>query len=150
MLHLAAFSSGLKLRLYRTTLPQWLGGRASDYRRRRPWFELCAAMLKPWTGFVHSTLLQLTQLYGWHHWLQTVVDMCTSSLRALIAAYGWMLTEQVCQGGKVYSALSNPEDWIPPCIRTNIFISCDTRWAWMTGAPDQLLWISNATLLSFH
>ena len=28
-------------------------------------------------------------------WLETVVDICTSSLRALIAAYGWMLPREV-------------------------------------------------------
>ena len=27
-------------------------------------------------------------------YIQTVVDMCTSSLRALIAAYGWMLSRE--------------------------------------------------------
>ena len=29
----------------------------------------------------------------------------------------WCLIELVCQGCKVYSALSNPEDWILRCIR---------------------------------
>ena len=30
----------------------------------------------------------------------------------------WCLGEQVCQGGKVQSALSSPEDWILRYIRT--------------------------------
>ena len=30
----------------------------------------------------------------------------------------WCLSEQVCPGSKVYSALSNPEDWILQYIRT--------------------------------
>ena len=55
--------------------------------------------------------------------------MCTSGLRALIVAYGWMLpekprwclSEQVCPGSKVYSALSGPEDWILRYIRTCLY-----------------------------
>ena len=50
-----------------------------------------------------------------------MVDICTSSLRALIVAYmvgcfpekpKWCLSEQICQGSTVYSALNSPEDWI--------------------------------------
>ena len=45
--------------------------------------------------FFHSTLLQFTQLNKkLSTWLETVVDMCTRSLRALIAAYGWMLPRE--------------------------------------------------------
>ena len=42
---------------------QWLRGRASDSRLREPGFESCAAALKPWASFFHSTLLQFTQLF---------------------------------------------------------------------------------------
>ena len=73
----------------------WLRGRASDSRLRGPGFESCAAVLKPWASFFHSTLLQSTQLYKWVPGYKQVVDMCTSSLRALIVAYGWMLPREV-------------------------------------------------------
>ena len=82
---------------------QWLRGRASDSRLREPGFESYASVLKHWASSFHCTLLQFTQLY------KRVVDMCTSSLRALIVAYDWMLpreaerclSEQVCKGSKV-------------------------------------------------
>ena len=34
-----------------TRRAQWLRGRASDSRLREPWFESCAAVLKPWASF---------------------------------------------------------------------------------------------------
>ena len=47
-------------------------GRASDSRLREPGFEPCAAVLKPWASYFHSTLLQFTQLYkcvpGYRQW----------------------------------------------------------------------------------
>ena len=42
---------------------QWLRGRPPDSRLREPGFESCAAVLKSWASFFHSTLLQFTQLY---------------------------------------------------------------------------------------
>ena len=36
---------------------QWLRGRASDCRLQEPGFESCAAVLKPWATFVHSTYI---------------------------------------------------------------------------------------------
>ena len=45
--------------------------------------------------FFHSTLLQSTQLYKWVPGYRQVVDMCTSSFRALIVACGWMLRREV-------------------------------------------------------
>ena len=49
--------------LQRTHRAQWLRGRVSDARPREPGFNSCAAVLKPWASFFHSTLLQFTQLY---------------------------------------------------------------------------------------
>ena len=42
---------------------QWLRSRALDSLLRGPGLESCAAVLKPWTNVVYSTLLQFTQLY---------------------------------------------------------------------------------------
>ena len=86
---------------------QCLRGRASDSRLRRPGFEFCAAMLNPWASFF---ALRCYSSLSCINWLQTVVDMYTSSLCTLIVAYGWMLPreveqcliEQVCRGSTVY------------------------------------------------
>ena len=72
---------------------QWLMGRASDSRLREPGFESCAAVLKPWASFF--TLHCSSSLSCINEYLAiTVVDMCTSSLRALLVAYGWMLPRE--------------------------------------------------------
>ena len=72
---------------------QWLRSRASDSRLREPGFESCAAVLKPWASVF--TLHCSSSLSCLNEYLTvTVVDMCTSSLRALIAAYGWMLPRE--------------------------------------------------------
>ena len=34
----------------------------------------------------------------------------------------WCLIEQVCQGSKVKSGLSNPEDWVLRYIRTYLYL----------------------------
>ena len=58
---------------------------------RDPRFKSCAAVLKPWASVftIHcsSSLSCINQYLA-------VEDMCTSSLRALIVAYGWMLPRE--------------------------------------------------------
>ena len=44
--------------------------------------------------FIHSTLLKFTQLGEYLAIVVDMVDMFTSSLRALIVAYGWMLPRE--------------------------------------------------------
>ena len=68
-------------------------GKVSDSRLRGPRFESCAAVLKPWGSFftLHCPGSLSNDV--------PVVDMYTCILRALIAAYGWMLpreAEMVC------------------------------------------------------
>ena len=71
---------------------QWLRGRISDSRLREPGFESCAAVLNYWASFF--TLHCSSSLSCINEYLAIAVDMCTSSLRALIVAYGWMLSRE--------------------------------------------------------
>ena len=73
-------ATSIKVLLKERCRLQWLRGRASDSRLRGPRFESCAAVLKPWA-------ILFT--------LQTVVDICTSSLHTVIVAYGWMVPREV-------------------------------------------------------
>ena len=55
-----------------------------------PVLRCCAFLLQFFSLYidpVHSAVYLNT-------WLQTVVDICTSSPRALIVAYGWMLPRE--------------------------------------------------------
>ena len=68
--------------------------RASDPQLKRTRVRILRCGVKTLGKYFHSTLLQLTHLYKWVPGYR-LVDMCTSSLRALIAAYGWMLPREV-------------------------------------------------------
>ena len=47
--------------------------------------------VKPWAGFFTLHYSSSPSCINEYH---TVVDMCTSSLRSLIVAYGWMLPRE--------------------------------------------------------
>ena len=68
---------------------QWHRGRASDSRLREPGFEYCAAVFKPWASFF---TLHCSSSLSWIN--ESLVDMCTRSLRTLVVAYGWMLPRE--------------------------------------------------------
>ena len=73
---------------------QWLKGRTSDSQLRGPGFESCAAMLKPWASFF--TLHCSSSLRCINEYLD--IDSggyVSSSLRALIVAYDWILPRGV-------------------------------------------------------
>ena len=81
----------------------------------------CETMSK----FFHSTLLQFTQLYeylaidngGYLYEHPSHINLAG----CFPEKSRWCLTEQTCQGSKVYSALSSPVDWIMCYIRTYLF-----------------------------
>ena len=78
---------------------QWLRVRASDSRLREPGFESCAVVLKPWASFFtlccSSSLSFIKELLStWSGYRQWWIYVCTSNLRALIVAYGWMLPRE--------------------------------------------------------
>ena len=70
---------------------QWLRSRTSDSQLRGPGFGSCAAVLNPCASLF--TLYCSSSLGCKNEYL--AIDMCTSSLRALIAAHGWMLPRKV-------------------------------------------------------
>ena len=73
-------------------------GRASDSRLKNPGSNpvLSCPVLKLWASvFLSLHLLRFTQLYKRVPVYIQVVDMCTSSLRALIAGYTEMLPKEV-------------------------------------------------------
>ena len=67
-------------------------GRASDSRLREPRFESCTAVLKT---LAHFFTLHCSSSLSCIHRLYIVVDMFTSSLRAIIVTYGWMLPREL-------------------------------------------------------
>ena len=90
MIHLILFLNAVPTLYSFVSAVPWLRGRNKRTRVR----ILCCGV-KTLGKFFHSTLLQSTQLYESVPGYRQVVDMCTSSIRALIVAYGWMLPREV-------------------------------------------------------